>query len=98
MSRKKEKKKISFSPIYTIWMLTILVVVLSFIFSILNLDAQKANIVDLQNNVTPYSVEMSLSTAKNAFSFEGLSFFLKNINNNVDEAFEIYFKYLLERR
>jgi aminobenzoyl-glutamate transport protein len=84
MSRRKEKKKISFSPIYTIWMLTVLVVLLSFLFSVLNLDAQKANIVDLQNSEIPYTVEMSLSTTKNAFSFEGFSFFLKNINNNAE--------------
>lgn len=84
MSKRKEKKKISFSPIYTIWILTVLVVLVSFIFSILGLDAQKANIVDLQNNVTPYNVEMSLSNVRNAFSFEGLSFFFKNITNNIE--------------
>lgn len=81
--KKKQRIKRTFSPIYTIWLLSLLIVFLSFLLSSLDFDAQKANIVNLNNSDNPYSVEMSLITVRNAFSQEGLEFFLKNATTNL---------------
>jgi aminobenzoyl-glutamate transport protein len=85
MSRnKKDKHKLNFSPFYTILLLTIIILVSSYILSLLGFDAQKANIVDLQNPDSPYGVELSLVTVKNALSYEGFQFILKNITTNIN--------------
>lgn len=82
--RKKNKKNRTFSPIYTIWILSLLIVFLSFVLSEAGFDSQRANIVNLNNPETPYGVEMTLETVNNAFSIEGLEFLLKNATSNLD--------------
>jgi aminobenzoyl-glutamate transport protein len=85
MSRvKKEKHKFNFSPFYTILLITMFIVFLSFGLSLIGFDAQKANIVDLQNPESPYGVELSLITVKNALSKEGFEFMIKNITSNIN--------------
>jgi p-aminobenzoyl-glutamate transporter AbgT len=82
--KKKNRKKRTFSPIYTIWLLSLFIVFLSFALSSFDFDAQKANIVNSNNPDAPYSVELSLITVNNAFSVDGLSFLLKNATTNLE--------------
>jgi aminobenzoyl-glutamate transport protein len=82
--KKKNRKKRTFSPIYTIWLLSLFIVFLSFVLSSFDFDAQQANIVNLNNPDATYSVELSLITVNNAFSVDGLSFLLKNATTNLE--------------
>lgn len=84
MKNKKQKQKRTFSPIYTIWILSLLILILSFGLSLINFDAQTANIVNLNEPETPYGIEMTLSTIKNALSLDGLKFLLKNATSNLE--------------
>ena len=73
MKRRRESK--SYNPIFMITILTIIIMVVSLVFSIIGIDAQRASI----NNDT---LETSLVVVKNIFSINGLQYLFSNITSN----------------
>lgn len=76
-SRKKGK---SLNPIFTIVILTFIIMLVSFLFSILGIEGHKSTIVN-------DSLESSLTTVKNIFSLDGIHFLFGSIVNSFT-AFE----------
>ena len=70
--RKKEK---SLNPIFTIVILTFIIMLMSFLFSILGIEGHKSTIVN-------DSLESSLTTVKNIFSIDGIHFLFGSIVNS----------------
>ncbi len=78
---KKTKKVIS--PIYAIFLLTVAIIFLSYIFSLLGLEGQRANIISIRQGDLNYGLEMSLVTVRNALSMDGLYFMIENATSNL---------------
>lgn len=72
MNINRKKKKKSFNPIFTILILTVLIMVFSLIFSLLGIEGHKSTIVN-------GSLESSLTTVKNIFSLNGIRFLMGSI-------------------
>lgn len=75
MSRKK-KNKLALGPVFTIIILIFLVILASTILSLLQVDAEKTQIIK-------GSLETSSVTVNNALTKEGIKYFLSNILTNV---------------
>lgn len=73
--RKKNKNKIMFGPVITIVLLTIVVMILSFICSMLGFQSQTTSIVN-------GALESSLVTVKNIFTVEGIQYLFGNVVTN----------------
>ena len=69
MKKKKKNNKRQFSPILTIALITLAIMILSFIFSILGIEGQKTLLVN-------GNLETSLSVVKNIFTKDGIKFLL----------------------
>ena len=69
MKKKVKKEKRKFSPILTITFITLIIMIMSLIFSILGIEGQKTIL-------TNGNLETSLVTVKNIFTKEGLNFFI----------------------
>ena len=74
MKKKKQEKK-KYNPTFTIFIITIVIMIASFIFSILGIDAEKAAVVN-------GTLETSLSVVNNIFSIDGLQYILNHIASN----------------
>ena len=83
MAIKKKNKKI-ISPIYAIFILTVAIILLSYIFSLIGLEGQRANIISIRQGDLQYGLEMSLVTVRNALSMEGLYFLINNATSNLN--------------
>lgn len=74
--RKKKKEKLSLGPVFTIMILTLIIIVISFLFSILQIQGNQAEIV---NGV----LETSVISVKNILSGDGLKYLLSNTITNL---------------
>lgn len=70
--RKKRKKQKSLNPIFTIVILTFIIMIVSLLFSVLGIEGSRSSIVN-------GSLESSLTTVKNIFSSDGIHFLFGNI-------------------
>ena len=75
MKKKKDKKKIMLGPVITIIILTIILMFLSTIFSMLEVQGQKTAIVN-------GTLESSLVTVQNIFTINGLKYIFSNVVMN----------------
>lgn len=73
--KKKKRYNKSYNPIFTITIITVIIMVASLIFSLLGIDAQKTAVVN-------GTLETSLSVVNNIFSVDGLQYIFNNITNN----------------
>lgn len=69
MKKKAKKEKRKFSPILTITFITLVIMIMSLIFSILGIEGQKTVLVN-------GNLETSLVTVKNIFTKDGLNFLI----------------------
>ena len=69
MKKKAKKEKRKFSPILTITFITLVIMIMSLIFSILGIEGQKTVLVNA-------NLETSLVTVKNIFTKDGLNFLI----------------------
>ena len=81
MSKFRKNKKV-ISPIYAIFIIGVSIIFLSYIFSLIGLEGQRANIISIRQGDLQYGLEMSLVTVRNAFSMEGLYFLINNATSN----------------
>ena len=70
--KKKRKKQKSLNPIFTIVILTFIIMIVSLLFSVLGIEGSRSSIVN-------GSLESSLTTVKNIFSSDGIHFLFGNI-------------------
>lgn len=75
MRLNKRKKQKSLNPIFTILILTFIIMIVSLLFSVLGIEGHKSTIVN-------DSLESSLTTVKNIFSLDGIHFLFGNIVNS----------------
>lgn len=73
--KKKKKIKKSYNPTFTIAVITIVIMLASFVFSILGIDAERAAIVN-------GTLETSLCVVNNIFSVDGLQYIFNHITSN----------------
>lgn len=71
----KKRKKRSYSPIFMLIILTLVIMVASLIFDFLGIEGQKATIVN-------GTLETTLTTVKNIFSVAGLQYLFTHITSN----------------
>lgn len=82
-NRKKEFKPKLISPVFTVLMMSLIIMFASWLLSLIGFESQKAVIVALKNSPLPYGVEMTLTTIKNIFTVEGFKFFINNATSNL---------------
>ena len=75
MARRKDKKKLVFGPIIVLGLMTLLIMVVSFIFSLIGFEGQKASLIN-------ETLEMSLTTVKNIFSVDGFRYMIGSVVTN----------------
>ncbi len=84
MTSKKRQRKIRLiSPVFTVIIITLIIMFTSLILSLIGFEGQKAVVVALKNGNLPFGIEMTLTTVKNIFSPSGLKFLLSNATNNL---------------
>lgn len=71
----KNKKRRSYSPIFVIAIITLIIMIASFVFSIIGIDGQKSVVAN-------GTLESSLSVVKNIFSIDGLQYIFTHITKN----------------
>jgi aminobenzoyl-glutamate transport protein len=71
----KKKKKVEIGPVFTIMIISLILMVVSFVFSIFGISGLKTSIVS-------GTLETSVVTVKNIFTGEGLKFLLRDSLNN----------------
>ena len=82
MAKRNKKNIKAISPIFALLIISLVIVIASFLMSLVGFEAQKAVLVELKNGDIPYGVEMTLTTVNNALSLDGLRFLLSNTSSN----------------
>ena len=75
--KKLKLKRFHFHPVTAFILMTVAVIILSGIFSVLEIQATYSNL-----NLATYEIENTLVTVKNLFNYDGLKYVISNAARN----------------